>query len=207
MKDSKASCRPEEARDEADGGLNMISRASIHVVAYATAAVAITVLFLGGQLGQWIELAGLSVSRADQIGFLALVVMGLVSCSFGGSRLGVMITGTIAAFIVLTAHQELAMVRYLSLGAVLFAIGIYGMTVSRNAIRMLMSIELMINAANINFVAFAHWVDPLHIRGQLFAIFVLTVAAAEAVVGLAIVLALYRNMSTVNMEKFNLLKW
>lgn len=99
------------------------------------------------------------------------------------------------------------LVRYIALGAVLFSIGMYGMVTSRNAIRMLISIELMINAANINFVTFARTVDPSDVRGQVFAIFVLTVAAAEAVVGLAIVLAIYRNMSTIDMEKFNLLKW
>jgi NAD(P)H-quinone oxidoreductase subunit 4L len=83
----------------------------------------------------------------------------------------------------------------------------YGMVASRNAVRVLMSIELMLNAVNINLVAFSHYVDPGYLRGQVFAVFILTVAAAEAAVGLAIVLAIYRNMSTVDMEKFNLLKW
>jgi NAD(P)H-quinone oxidoreductase subunit 4L len=70
-----------------------------------------------------------------------------------------------------------------------------------------MSIELMLNAVNINLVAFARFIDPIHVRGQIFAIFILTVAAAEAAVGLAIVLAIYRNNATVDMEKFNILKW
>ena len=65
----------------------------------------------------------------------------------------------------------------------------------------------MLNAVNLNLVAFARYVDPVHVRGQIFAIFILTVAAAEAAVGLAIVLAIYRNTATVDMEKFNLLKW
>ncbi|HEY9713193.1 MAG TPA: NADH-quinone oxidoreductase subunit NuoK [Chroococcales cyanobacterium] len=99
------------------------------------------------------------------------------------------------------------MIRYLALGAVLFAIGVYGMVVSRNAVRVLMSIELMLNAVTINLVAFARYVDPTEIKGQVFAIFILTVAAAEAAVGLAIVLSIYRNTSTVDMERFNLLKW
>ena len=97
--------------------------------------------------------------------------------------------------------------RYLTFGAALFAIGMYGMVVSRNAVRVLMSIELMLNAVNINLVAFARYVDPVAVKGQVFAIFVLTVAAAEAAVGLAIVLAIYRNVATVDMERFNLLKW
>ncbi len=67
------------------------------------------------------------------------------------------------------------------------------MVVSRNAVRVLMSIELMLNAVNINLVAFARYVDPVQVKGQLFAIFVITVAAAEAAVGLAIVLSIYRN--------------
>jgi NAD(P)H-quinone oxidoreductase subunit 4L len=81
------------------------------------------------------------------------------------------------------------------------------MVVSRNAVRMLMSIELMLNAVNINLVALAKFIDPISLRGQVFAIFILTVAAAEAVVGLAIVLAIYRNMATIDMSKFNKLKW
>ena len=95
----------------------------------------------------------------------------------------------------------------MSLAALLFAIGLYGMVVSRNAVRVLMSIELMLNAVNINLVAFARYIDPVHVRGQIFAIFILTVAAAEAAVGLAIVLSIYRNTSSVDMENFNILKW
>ena len=114
--------------------------------------------------------------------------------------------GTLGAFIVLTANQDM-LIRYLTFGAVLFSIGMYGMVVSRNAVRVLMSIELMLNAVNLNMVAFARYVDPEHVTGQIFAIFILTVAAAEAAVGLAIVLAIYRNMATVDMDRFNLLKW
>jgi NAD(P)H-quinone oxidoreductase subunit 4L len=137
---------------------------------------------------------------------VAMAIVGWMVRSAGGNRV-VIITATIlSSFIILTLNQDM-LVRYLVLGALLFSVGIYGMCQSRNAVRVLMSIELMLNAVNINLIAFARYVDPSHIKGQLFSIFVLTVAAAEAAVGLAIVLSLYRNTSTVDMNKFNLLKW
>jgi len=71
----------------------------------------------------------------------------------------------------------------------------------------LMSIELMLNAVNLNLMAFSDYLDGQLIRGQVFTIFVITVAAAEAAVGLAILLSLYRNRETVDMERFNLLRW
>jgi len=89
----------------------------------------------------------------------------------------------------------------------LFCIGIWGLLNSRYAVRVLMSIELMLNAVNINLMAFSSYVDNNLIQGQVFTIFVITVAAAEAAVGLAILLSLYRNRVTVDMESFNLLKW
>lgn len=95
----------------------------------------------------------------------------------------------------------------LILAAALFCIGIYGLITSRNAVRVLMSIELLLNAVNLNLMGFSNYLDPSNIRGQVFAIFVITVAAAEAAVGLAIVLAIYRNRETTDMEQFNLLKW
>ncbi|AGY57527.1 NADH-quinone oxidoreductase subunit NuoK [Gloeobacter kilaueensis] len=101
----------------------------------------------------------------------------------------------------------LSLNAFLLVGAALFCIGFYGLVTSRNAVRVLMSIELLLNAVNINLIAFSNFVDPNNIRGQLFAIFVITVAAAEAAVGLAIVLAIYRNRDTIDMENFNLLKW
>ena len=70
-----------------------------------------------------------------------------------------------------------------------------------------MSIELMLNAVNINLMSFSSYIDGAIIRGQVFSIFVITVAAAEAAVGLAILLSLYRNRVTIDMESFNLLKW
>ncbi|HEY9846136.1 MAG TPA: NADH-quinone oxidoreductase subunit NuoK [Candidatus Caenarcaniphilales bacterium] len=96
---------------------------------------------------------------------------------------------------------------FLLLAAALFSIGIYGLVTSRNAVRVLMSIELMLNGVNLNLLAFSSFLDSQAIKGQVFAVFVITVAAAEAAVGLAIILAIYRNRSTVDMEQFNLLKW
>ena len=96
---------------------------------------------------------------------------------------------------------------YLVLAGILFSIGAFGFLARRNAISMLMSIELMLNAVNINLMAFSNYLDGQLIRGQVFAIFVITVAAAEAAVGLAILLSLYRNRKTVDMERFNLLRW
>lgn len=96
---------------------------------------------------------------------------------------------------------------FLLLAAALFCIGVFGLVTSRNAVRVLMSIELMLNAVNLNLMAFSNYLDPQEIKGQIFTIFVITIAAAEAAVGLAIVLAIYRNRDTVDMEQFNLLKW
>jgi NAD(P)H-quinone oxidoreductase subunit 4L len=96
---------------------------------------------------------------------------------------------------------------FLTVAAALFCIGFYGLVTSRNAVRVLMSIELLLNAVNLNLIAFSNYLDPQNIRGQLFTVFVITVAAAEAAVGLAIVLAIYRNRDTIDMENFNLLKW
>jgi NAD(P)H-quinone oxidoreductase subunit 4L len=96
---------------------------------------------------------------------------------------------------------------FLILAAALFCIGIYGLINSRNAVRVLMSVELMLNAVNLNLMAFSNYLDPQDVKGQVFATFVIAIAAAEAAIGLAIVLAIYRNRDTVDMEQFNLLKW
>ena len=96
---------------------------------------------------------------------------------------------------------------YLIVASILFCTGVWGLINSRNAVRVLMSIELMLNAVNINLMSFSAYIDGALIRGQVFSIFVITVAAAEAAVGLAILLSLYRNRSTIDMENFNLLKW
>ena len=96
--------------------------------------------------------------------------------------------------------------HYLIVSAILLAIGIYGVLTRRNIIGILMSIEIIFNATNINLVAFNHFVHGDQLWGQGFAIFVITLAAAEAVVGLSLVLAIYRNLKTVYIEKMNLLK-
>ena len=95
--------------------------------------------------------------------------------------------------------------HYLVLSAALFSIGIVGVMIRRNIIVVLMSIELMLNAVNINFAAFSY---QLHNAiGQVFAIFVIAVAAAEAAVGLGIILAFYRNKETLNIDEMNTLRW
>ena len=94
--------------------------------------------------------------------------------------------------------------QFLLLAAVLFCIGVYGVLARRNGVMVLMSIELMLNAVNINLVAFAMWHD--NIAGQVFALFVIAVAAAEVGVGLAIVLLLYRNRTSIDVEDFDLMR-
>ena len=103
--------------------------------------------------------------------------------------------------------MEIQLEYFLLLAAALFCIGIYGLITSRNAVRVLMSIELLLNAVNLNLMGFSNYLDPGAIKGQIFAVFVITIAAAEAAVGLAIILTIYRNRNTTDMEKFNLLKW
>ena len=95
---------------------------------------------------------------------------------------------------------------FLVLAAGLFCIGLYGVLSRRNAIGILMGIELMLNAVNINLITFWRYMDPANVTGQIFAIFVFTVAAAEVAVGLALVIAIYRNRDTVIVEDINLLK-
>jgi NADH:ubiquinone oxidoreductase subunit K len=89
--------------------------------------------------------------------------------------------------------------------AVLFSVGVYGVLARRNAVLVLMSIELMLNAVNVNLVAFAQKLGDL--TGQVFALFVVAVAAAEVGIGLAIVILIYRNRETINVDEVNLLKW
>jgi len=105
------------------------------------------------------------------------------------------------------SFESIPIQAFLIVSSSLFCIGIWGLLNSRNAVRVLMSIELMLNAVNINLMAFSSYIDNNLIQGQVFTIFVITVAAAEAAVGLAILLSLYRNRVTVDMESFNLLKW
>ncbi|MDD5209988.1 MAG: NADH-quinone oxidoreductase subunit NuoK [Elusimicrobiales bacterium] len=95
---------------------------------------------------------------------------------------------------------------YLALSGLLFTIGLFGVLTRRNVIGILMSIELMLNAANINFVAFNRFLYPGQYAGQLNAIFIITLAAAEVVVGLALVMAIYKNIKSVYVEDYNILK-
>ena len=97
--------------------------------------------------------------------------------------------------------------HYLILSAVLFAIGLYGALAKRNAIVILMSIEIMLVAASIAMVAFSRYVVPLLLTGQVFVIFIMVVAAAEAAVGLAIIITIRRNRETIDTTKINLMKW
>lgn len=97
------------------------------------------------------------------------------------------------------------MTHFLVLGAVLFLIGALGVLMRRNAIIILLSIELMLNAVNVTFVGFSRHLADM--TGQVFAIFVITVAACEAAVGLAILIALNRDRTMVNVDEVNLLKW
>ena len=89
--------------------------------------------------------------------------------------------------------------------AVLFSTGVYGVLARRNAVLVLMSIELMLNAVNVNLVGFSAWLHD--ITGQVFALFVIAVAAAEVGIGLAIVILIFRNRETINVDEVNLLKW
>ena len=102
--------------------------------------------------------------------------------------------------------MEIGVGHYLTVGAILFTIGVFGIFLNRkNVIIISMSVELILLAVNVNLVGFSAHLNDL--VGQVFAMFVLTVAAAEAAVGLAILLSLYRNRVTVDMEQFNLLRW
>jgi len=95
--------------------------------------------------------------------------------------------------------------HYLAVSAVLFAIGVAGVLLRRNLLIVLMSIELMLNAANLAFVTFSRAIGGMD--GQIIVLFVMTIAAAEVAVGLAIVLAVFRVRETTNVDKINLLKW
>ena len=96
---------------------------------------------------------------------------------------------------------------YLILAAALFCIGLYGVLARKNIIAMLMGIELMLNAANINIVAFWRYLAPENIAGQAFAIMVFAVAAAEVAVGLALVISIYRRRKTVVADEIDIMKW
>jgi NADH-quinone oxidoreductase subunit K len=95
----------------------------------------------------------------------------------------------------------------LMFSAVLFAVGVYGVLARRNGVLVLMSIELMLNAVNVNLVAFSQFLKDQLLTGQIFTLFVITVAAAEVGIGLAIVILIFRNRETINVDEVNLLRW
>lgn len=101
--------------------------------------------------------------------------------------------------------MTIGLIHYLTLGALLFCVGLYGVLTRRNAVAVLMSLELMFNSVNINLVAFSKYLPD--ITGVVFSIFVITVAAAEATVGVALVLSVYRNQHEIDLEKVSSLKW
>ena len=101
--------------------------------------------------------------------------------------------------------------KFLVIGALLFIIGVAGVLTRRNIIVIFMSIELILNAANLNFIAFSRYLSETNadnaLAGQIFTVFVIVVAAAEAAIGLGIVIALYRNKETIWVDEIDLLKW
>ncbi len=97
--------------------------------------------------------------------------------------------------------------HYLILSGALFAIGLYGALAKRNAVVILMSIELMLNGVNIAMVAFSRYITSTLLTGQVFAMFIIVVAAAETAVGLGLVMSIYRYRETIDATKINLLKW
>jgi NADH-quinone oxidoreductase subunit K len=96
--------------------------------------------------------------------------------------------------------------QFLLVAALLFAFGVYGLLVRRNAVMVLLSVELMLNAVNINLVAFESVLQTSALVGQVFAVFVITVAAAEVGIGLAIILMIFRNRRSANVDDFNLMR-
>ena len=105
--------------------------------------------------------------------------------------------------------QQIPLEHFLVLSAILFSLGVYGVLTRRNAVLILMSVELMLNAASINMVAFAAYAAPSGsvATGIIFAIFIITVAAAEVGLALAIILRIFRNRGTANVDEVNALKW
>jgi NADH:ubiquinone oxidoreductase subunit K len=103
--------------------------------------------------------------------------------------------------------MTIGLTHYLVLSAILFSIGIYGALSRRNIIVILMCVEIMLNAANLALVAFSRYITPEQLTGQSIAIFSIVVTAAEVSVGLAIVIALYRQRKSIDVTDINLLKW
>lgn len=103
--------------------------------------------------------------------------------------------------------MQVGLNHYLVVSALLFGLGLFGILSRRNAVAILMGIELMLNATNINVVAFNRYVAPAAVSGHVFALVIITLAACEAAVGLALVMAAYRNLETIHVDEINLMKW
>jgi NADH-quinone oxidoreductase subunit K len=118
-------------------------------------------------------------------------------------------SGRLSLTVANAKHPDLA--KFLVIGALLFIIGVAGVLTRRNIIVIFMSIELILNAANLNFIAFSRYLQDTGnmnaVAGQVFAVFVIVVAAAEAAIGLGIVIALYRNKETIWIDEIDILKW
>ena len=102
--------------------------------------------------------------------------------------------------------MEIGLVHYLTVGAVLFGLGLFTVMTRKNSVGILLGVELILNAAALNFVAFNHFVAG-GVAGQVFTVFIIVVAAAEVAIGLGLVIALYRNRETIFVDKIDLLKW
>lgn len=103
--------------------------------------------------------------------------------------------------------ENIPLTWWLSVATALFCLGLYGVLSRKNAIAILMGLELMLNAVNINLVAFNRYITPQNVTGQVFAVFVIAIAAAEAAVALAIIIAAYRKRGTVNVEDLDSMKF
>jgi len=97
--------------------------------------------------------------------------------------------------------------NYIILSATLFCIGLYGLITAANIIRAFMSLEIIFNAINLNFVAFSNFMDGQEIKGQVISLFIIAIAAAEAAIGLALILTIYRNRQTTDTNNIDWLKW
>lgn len=106
-----------------------------------------------------------------------------------------------------TAAEQIPLESFLFVSAIIFSLGVYGVLSRRNAVQILMSVELMLNAVAVNFVAFAVYTDPELFRGLIFGIFVIIIAAAEVGLALGIILGVFRSRATVNVDEVSDLKW
>jgi len=102
---------------------------------------------------------------------------------------------------------DLKLIHFLVISGLLFCIGVYGVLSRRHLVQILMSVELILNAVLINLIAFSSFITPENMTGQIFAVFVIVVAAAEVGVGLAIILSVYRKKKSVDIDNINILKW